>query len=246
MADGLLGVESVKRHRILVTDSIGRVWFALSRGLSVADPARADDRGQPAITLVEQMTADGAQVDVHGPIRIPSSRRRLAVTYAGLSLSVPERVRYRYRLDGFDSDWSDPVAERQAVYTNLAPGHYRFRVIASNSDGVWNGTEATMPFEVRAMFWQTSWFQLSAVVFVRTGRMGPLPTPRPSGREAAQRPFRGAACRANTHRAGIARYAAAGLRQRIDAAARRRRSAAGGFSSEAIASSGAGSDGESH
>ena len=164
VADGLLGVESVKRHRILVTDSIGRVWFALSRGLSVADPTRADDRGQPAITLVEQMTADGAQVDVHGPIRIPSSRRRLAVTYAGLSLSVPERVRYRYRLDGFDSDWSDPVAERQAVYTNLAPGHYRFRVIASNSDGVWNGTEATMPFEVRAMFWQTSWFQLSAVV----------------------------------------------------------------------------------
>ncbi len=164
VADGLLGVESVKRHRILVTDSIGRVWFALSRGLSVADPTRADDRGQPAITLVEQMTADGAQVDVHGPIRIPSSRRRLAVTYAGLSLSVPERVRYRYRLDGFDSDWSDPVAERQAVYTNLAPGHYRFRVIASNSDGAWNGTEAAMPFEVRATFWQTSWFQLSAVV----------------------------------------------------------------------------------
>ena len=61
VADGLLGVESVKRHRILVTDSIGRVWFALSRGLSVADPTRADDRGQPAITLVEQMTADGAR-----------------------------------------------------------------------------------------------------------------------------------------------------------------------------------------
>jgi signal transduction histidine kinase/ligand-binding sensor domain-containing protein len=164
VADGLLGVESVKRHRILVTDSIGRVWFALSRGLSVADPTRADDRGQPAITLVEQMTADGAAVDVHGPIRIPSSRRRLTVTYAGLSLSVPERVRYRYRLDGFDSDWSDPVAERQAVYTNLAPGHYRFRVIASNSDGAWNGTETALPFEVRATFWQTSSFQLSVVL----------------------------------------------------------------------------------
>ena len=172
VADGLLGVESVKRHRILVTDSIGRVWFALSRGLSVADPSRADVRGQPAITLVEQMTADGAQVDVHGPIRIPSSRRRLAVTYAGLSLSVPERVRYRYRLDGFDSDWSDPVAERQAVYTNLAPGHYRFRVIASNSDGVWNGTEAAMPFEIRATFWQTSWFQLSAVVLSGLAGLG--------------------------------------------------------------------------
>ena len=58
---------------------------------------------------------------------------------------------------------SDPVAERQAVYTNLAPGHYRFRVIASNSDGTWNGTEAVLPFEVRAMFWQTAWFRLSVL-----------------------------------------------------------------------------------
>ena len=172
VADGLLGVESVKRHRVLVTDSIGRVWFALARGLSVADPTRAHDRGQPAIALVEQMTADGAPLDVHSPIRIPSSRRRLAVTYAGLSLSVPERVRYRYRLDGFDSDWSDAVAERQAVYTNLAPGHYRFRVLASNSDGVWNGTEAAMPFEIRATFWQTSWFQVSAVVLSGLAGLG--------------------------------------------------------------------------
>jgi signal transduction histidine kinase/ligand-binding sensor domain-containing protein len=164
VADGLLGVESVKRHRIVVADSIGRVWFALTRGLSVAAPARTDHRGLPAVTHVEQMTADGAPLDVHGPIRIPSNRRRLAVTYAGLSLSVPERVRYRYRLDGFDSDWSDPVAERHAIYTNLTPGHYRFRVIASNSDGVWNGAEAALPFEVRAMFWQTAWFQLSAVL----------------------------------------------------------------------------------
>ena len=92
-----------------------------------------------------------------------SSRRRIAVGYAGLSLSVPERVRFRYRLDGFDREWSDPVAERQAVYTNLAPGPYRFRVIASNSDGLWNGTEASLPFEIQPLVWQTAWFQLTAV-----------------------------------------------------------------------------------
>ena len=159
-ADGLLGVESVKRHR--VRHGLDRACGSHSRavgGRSIAGRrswSTSDRRSS-------SMTADGAQLDVHGPIRIPSSRRRLAVTCRP-ELSVPERVRYRHRLDGFDSDWSDPVAERQAVYTNLAPGHYRFRVIASNSDGVWNGTEATMPFEVRAMFWQTSWFQLSAVV----------------------------------------------------------------------------------
>src|SRR5262249_45722409 len=73
------------------------------------------------------------------------------------------RVRFRYRLDGFDRDWSDPVAERQAVYTNLAPGPYRFRVMASNSDGLWNGAEATLPFDVVPLVWQTAWFRLAGL-----------------------------------------------------------------------------------
>jgi signal transduction histidine kinase len=163
VADGLLGVESVKRHRLVAQDAKGRLWFALTRGLSMADPARVDERGLPAVTFVEQLTADGAAIDARGPIRIPSSRRRIAVSYAGLSLSVPERVRFRYRLDGFDHEWSDPVAQRQAVYTNLAPGPYRFRVIASNGDGIWNGAEATLPFEIQPLFWQTAWFQMTAV-----------------------------------------------------------------------------------
>ena len=163
IADGLLGVDTVKRHRIVTQDAQGRIWFALTRGLSMADPARADGRALPAVTLVEQLTADGVSVDMRGPIRLSSSRRRIAVDYAGLSLAVPERVRFRYRLDGFDRDWSDPVAERHAVYTNLAPGPYRFRVIASNSDGVWNGTEASLSFEIQPLVWQTAWFQLTAV-----------------------------------------------------------------------------------
>lgn len=85
------------------------------------------------------------------------------LSYAGLSLGVPERVRYRYRLDPFDRNWSDAVAERQAVYTNLSPGSYVFRVKASNSDGLWNSEEAMLSFEVEPMLWQTTWFRLSAV-----------------------------------------------------------------------------------
>ena len=164
LADGLPGVESVKRDVTVVADSNDRVWVALTRGLAAVDPARADARSLPALTVVQEMTADGASLDLHRPIRIPSSRRRIALTYAGLSLSTPERVRFRYRLDGFDGQWSAPVAERQAVYTNLAPGAYRFRVIASNGDGLWNGTETSLPFDIQAMFWQTASFQLSAVV----------------------------------------------------------------------------------
>lgn len=164
VADGLIAVEGVKRHRSVVADPRGRVWFSLNRGLSVADDTRADSQVVAALTQVEEVSADGASVDLHGTIEIPSSRRRITLSYAGLSLSVPERVMFRYRLDGFDRDWSDPVAERQAVYTNLGPGQYVFRVMASNSDGVWNGPEATIRFSVQPMVWQTAWFRVSVAV----------------------------------------------------------------------------------
>ena len=163
VADGLLAVDSVKRHRTLTTDSRGRVWLALSRGISVADPGRADARELPALTHVESMTADGGPVDLTGAIEIPAGRRRIAFTYTGLSLSVPERVRYRYRLDGFDDDWSESTSDRQAVYTNLGHGQYRFRVLASTGDGLWNGSEAALAFEIRPMLWQTRGFQAFAV-----------------------------------------------------------------------------------
>jgi signal transduction histidine kinase/ligand-binding sensor domain-containing protein len=163
VADGLLAVHSLKRHRTLVTDSRGRVWLALSRGISVADPGRADAQALPALTHVESMSADGGPVDLNGAIAISAGRRRIAFVYTGLSLSTPERVRYRYRLDGFDHDWSEPTAERQTVYTNLSHGQYRFRVIASNGDVLWNGSEASLAFEIRPMLWQNGWFQAAAV-----------------------------------------------------------------------------------
>ena len=164
VADGLLAVDSMKRHRTLVTDSRGRVWLALSRGISVADPGHANAQTLPALTHVESMSADGGPVDLNGAIAIPAGRRRIAFVYTGLSLSVPERVRYRYRLDGFDHDWSEPTADRQTVYTNLGYGQYRFRLIASNGDGLWNGSETSLAFEIRPMLWQIRWVQAAAVM----------------------------------------------------------------------------------
>ena len=164
IADGLLGLESVRRHRTIVTDPRGRIWIALNRGLSVADPARADGGALPALTHVESLSADGAQVDLRSPVSIPSSRRRIALGFAGLSLAVPERVMFRHRLDGFDAEWSAPAAERQAVYTNLDPGQYRFRVMASNSEGLWNGSESTLTFDIRPMLWQRGSFRVGVVL----------------------------------------------------------------------------------
>ncbi|HMD22289.1 MAG TPA: two-component regulator propeller domain-containing protein [Alloacidobacterium sp.] len=157
--DGLQGNAGVRRDRSVVKDALGRVWFSLNRGISVADPSQAKGNSAPAIAHIETVTADGSPIDLQGSLRIPSSQQRIVFDYTGLSLTVPDRVQYRYRLDGFDHDWSQPVATRQAIYTNLNPGPYRFRVIASNSYGQWNGSEATLSFRIQPALWQAWWFQ---------------------------------------------------------------------------------------
>jgi hypothetical protein len=155
LADGLRGVEGVKRNRSVTADAAGRIWFSLNRGISVVDPARLRNNSAPAIIHVESILADGNPLDLGKGVHIPGNIKRIVFGYAGLSLSVPERVRFRYQLDGFDRHWSGPVAARESVYTNLSSGAYRFRVIASNPDGVWSSNEAAVSFEVDPLFWQT-------------------------------------------------------------------------------------------
>jgi ligand-binding sensor domain-containing protein/signal transduction histidine kinase len=164
LADGLRGVEGVKRHRSVVIDPLGRIWFSLNRGISVVDPARLRSNSAPAIVHVQTILADGSPIGLQRSVHIPGGHQRITFDYTGLSLSVPERVRFRYQLDGFDHSWSEPAASREAVYTNLSPGSYRFRVIASNPDGVWSNKEAAIGFEVDPLFWQTWWFRASALL----------------------------------------------------------------------------------
>jgi len=165
-SDGLRSAEGIKRNRSVVVDSLGRIWFSMSRGLSVVDPSHLTGNSAPAIAHVETISADGSAINIGDTIRVPASHKRITFSYAGLSLAVPERVRFRYFLDGFDRTWSEPTAAREAVYTNLSPGSYRFRVIASNSDGVWNSSESTLPFEIDPLFWQTWWFRLSSILTI--------------------------------------------------------------------------------
>jgi signal transduction histidine kinase/ligand-binding sensor domain-containing protein len=166
LADGLEGTEGVKRHQSVFADGHGRVWFSMNRGLSVVDATRGLNRSAPAIVGIEGVSADGNSIDSRQPVFIPAGAHRITFSYAGLSLSVPERVRFKYKLDGFDQRWSDPVSTREAVYTNLRAGSYRFRLIASNSDGLWNSAESTLPFVVEPEIWQTWWFRLSCVTLL--------------------------------------------------------------------------------
>jgi len=162
--DGSLGTEGVKRYQSVVTDSQGRIWFSTNRGVSVVNPARATANPAPALVHIEAISADGTPVDLLRPVRIPPAKQKTTFRYAGLSLSNSERVRYRYKLDGFDRQWSEPVTNLEATYGNLGPGSYRFRVMASNSDGLWNGSGAEIGFEVEPTLWQTWWFRLACVL----------------------------------------------------------------------------------
>jgi PAS domain S-box-containing protein len=162
-ADGLESTEGVKRSRSVVSDSAGRIWFSLSRGLSVVNPSQINDNSVPALPHIESITADDNTADLAAPVQIPPSPRRITFEYTGLSLAVPGRIRFRYFLEDFDSSWSQPVAAREAVYTNLGPGSYRFRLVASNSDGLWNGPETAIYLNVAPAYYQTYWFRLSCV-----------------------------------------------------------------------------------
>jgi signal transduction histidine kinase/ligand-binding sensor domain-containing protein len=161
--DGLESTEGVKRSRSVVSDSAGRIWFSLSSGLSVVNPSQIAHNSVPALPHIEAITADNNTANLSVPVRIAPSPRRITFEYTGLSLAVPGRIRFRYFLEDFDNNWSQPVAAREAVYTNLGPGSYRFRLVASNSEGQWNGPETTIALNVDPAFWQTWWFRASCV-----------------------------------------------------------------------------------
>jgi hypothetical protein len=159
-ADGLRAVQGVKRDGSAVTDSMGRIWLSLGDGISVVDPARLKkNMAAEAIPHIQRFTADNGAMGIKDFMHVPARHRRIAIEYAGLSLAVPERARFRYYLEGYDRTWSEPTPERRAAYTNLGPGQYRFRVRASNPDGVWSATEASLAFDVDPAYWQTWWFR---------------------------------------------------------------------------------------
>jgi signal transduction histidine kinase len=108
--------------------------------------------------VIEQVRIDDRPVPLDGGIQLPPGTTRLDFSYAALSFVAPDKVRFKYKLEGFDPDWIDGGSRREAFYTNLRPGDYSFRVIASNNDGVWNEQGAAFQFYLRPHFYQTYWF----------------------------------------------------------------------------------------
>jgi signal transduction histidine kinase/ligand-binding sensor domain-containing protein len=163
-ADGLPSVESSRRERSLIQGPDGRIWVSTTRGLAVVDPAHLPQR-TPAIAGVHAISVDGVPLDLFGPVplRIPPNPERIAFGLVGVSVSSPQQVRLRYRLDGSDRGWSAASTSSEAIYTNLAPGPYHFRVMSGTGDGRWRESDKSIAFVVEPAFWQTSWFRLLVV-----------------------------------------------------------------------------------
>jgi signal transduction histidine kinase len=161
LADGLPSTSGIRRDHSVAKDALGRIWFSLQGGLCVVNPSLPSARA-PALVKVESVAIDGQPL-TESDARYASDRRRVVFSFIGVSLTVPGRVRYRYRLDGYDSDWSPPTESREAAYNSLSPARYTFRVMASNSEGLWNGPAASVPLEVEPQLSQTLWFRVTGL-----------------------------------------------------------------------------------
>jgi signal transduction histidine kinase/ligand-binding sensor domain-containing protein len=144
--------------------SDGRLWFVGLSSLQMIDPGRSYKNPMPPPVHVEGLLADGKSYSPASPITLPPLTRDIQIDYTALSFVLPQRIGFRYILEGRDKDWENPGLRRQAFYSDLRPGSYRFRVIASNNDGVWNETGATLDFKVAAAWYQMIWFR--ALCFV--------------------------------------------------------------------------------
>ena len=139
----------------------GKLGFLTGEGVQVVDPRHlAVNRLRPPVRI-EQVKGDGKPFQLKQGMHLPANVRDVWIDYTALSLAAPEKVHFKYMLDGQDPDWKEVINDRQAHYSNLRPRAYRFRVTASNNSGVWNTTGDTLEFSIDPRFYQTAWFGMA-------------------------------------------------------------------------------------
>ena len=142
----------------------GRLWFASGHGVQMVDPAGTTRNRTTPSVHIESLVADRVSHPIKDGVQLPPLARDVQIDYTATSFVIPQRVRFRYKLEGRDQDWQEPVTRRQAFYTDLPPGNYRFTVIAANDDGVWNERGDSISFRILPAWYQAMWFRIAAVV----------------------------------------------------------------------------------
>ena len=138
----------------------GKLYFPTMKGLSVLDPSKLENNPLPPNVVIEKVVVDHQNFLPNKPIQLPPGKGEMEFNFTALSLSAPERIRFKYMLDGFDKDWVDAGSRRAAYYTNIPAGEYKFRVIASNHEGVWSDKGAYSAITLQPHFYQTYSFAL--------------------------------------------------------------------------------------
>jgi len=161
--DNADGVRSMEDHGgytpHVAKSSDGKLWFLPQDGASVIDPRHIPSNKLPPPVQIETVKIDGKEVPAAEGLALSHRNNDLEIHYTALSLTIPERVRFRYKLEGKDSDWQDAGTGRPVFYGGLAPREYRFRVMACNNDGLWNEAGAAWNFSIVPAYYQTLWFQ---------------------------------------------------------------------------------------
>jgi signal transduction histidine kinase len=154
----------------------GRLWFPTTKGLAIIDPGNFTTNTVPPPVVIEELLVEGQPVKFQGPkaadrgadsasvLQIPPGKQRFELRYTGLSFAAPDKVRFKYRLEGLESEWGEAGTKRVAQYSYLPPGTYNFRVIACNNDDVWNEEGASLSFRVLPHVWQAWWFKIALAV----------------------------------------------------------------------------------
>ncbi len=150
-------------YPVVTKSTDGKLWFVHLDGVSAIDPPHLRINRVPPPVHIEQITADGQAYSPTPGLHLPAQLRDLTIDYTALSLVAPEKVRFRFKLEGQDPDWREVVNVRRVQYSNLAPGSYGFRVTAANNSGVWNQEGASLDFSIAPAFWQTNWFRALCV-----------------------------------------------------------------------------------
>jgi signal transduction histidine kinase/ligand-binding sensor domain-containing protein len=154
--DGMLNAEcngGLSPAGIKASD--GKMWFPTQNGVAIVDPEVVSRNLQPPPIVIESSLLDHLRLPVTGSIKITPSQKNLEIQYAALSFVKSDQIQFRYKMEGLDTDWIDAGSRRTAYYSHIPPGKYSFRVIAGNSDGVWNTVGQSLPVEVLAPFYRT-------------------------------------------------------------------------------------------
>jgi len=149
----------------MVEATDGRIWFSTSEGVAVVDPLRARPKPYVPRVRVQGVYVDGHEWDSAAPLDLPRQTKSVRFLYTAVSPAGADRVRFRYRLEGLDSDWTDAGSRRAISYNSLAPGHYRFRVESSDDQGTWADNESEFAFSVKPLWFETLSFRLAYVLF---------------------------------------------------------------------------------